>query len=96
MIEAISRLVPGVVGNPDSLVEESHELGDNGTRLLEYPSYTRPQNFRGLEVPSILLSGNHQQINNWRKEQSMLRTATRTAAHASTQATATRTSPTPT
>ena len=54
MIEAVSRLIPGVVGNPESLVEESHEDG-----LLEYPSYTKPPVWRGLEVPPVLLSGNH-------------------------------------
>jgi tRNA (guanine37-N1)-methyltransferase len=69
MIEAISRLVPGVVGNPESLVEESHEDG-----LLEYPSYTKPPVWRGLEVPPILLSGNHGAIAAWRREQSIERT----------------------
>lgn len=74
MIEAIVRLIPGVVGNPESLVEESHELNENDEALLEYPNFTRPQNFMGLEVPNVLLSGNHQLIANWRKEQSILRT----------------------
>ncbi|WES65215.1 tRNA (guanosine(37)-N1)-methyltransferase TrmD [Microbacter sp. GSS18] len=69
VIEATSRLVPGVVGNPDSLVEESHEDG-----LLEYPSYTKPAVWRGLEVPSVLLSGNHGAIERWRREQSLERT----------------------
>ncbi|WP_109210613.1 MULTISPECIES: tRNA (guanosine(37)-N1)-methyltransferase TrmD [Microbacterium] len=69
VIEAVSRLIPGVVGNPESLVEESHELG-----LLEYPSYTKPAQWRGLEVPAVLLSGNHGAIAAWRHEQSLERT----------------------
>ena len=69
MIEAIGRLVPGVVGNPESLTEESHENG-----LLEYPSYTKPAEWRGLEVPQILLSGNHGAIARWRHEQQVERT----------------------
>lgn len=70
MIEAIARLLPGVVGNPESLVEESHE--EDG--LLEYPSYTKPANWRDREVPPILLSGNHAAIAKWRREQSIERT----------------------
>jgi tRNA (guanine37-N1)-methyltransferase len=69
MIEAIGRLIPGVVGNPESLAEESHEDG-----LLEYPSYTKPAEWRGLEVPPILLSGNHGAIAAWRHEQQLERT----------------------
>jgi tRNA (guanine37-N1)-methyltransferase len=69
MIEAIGRLVPGVIGNPDSLVEESHEDG-----LLEYPSYTKPAEWRDLEVPPVLLSGNHAAIAAWRREQQLERT----------------------
>ena len=69
MIEAISRLIPGMVGNPESLVEESHEDG-----LLEYPSYTKPAQWRGLEVPPVLLSGNHAAIAAWRLEQQLERT----------------------
>ena len=69
MIEAIGRLVPGVVGNPESLVEESHEDG-----LLEYPSYTKPAVWRGREVPPVLLSGNHKAIADWRHEQQVERT----------------------
>jgi tRNA (guanine37-N1)-methyltransferase len=69
MIEAIGRLVPGVVGNPESLTEESHEDG-----LLEYPSYTKPAEWRGLGVPPILLSGNHGAIATWRREQQLERT----------------------
>jgi tRNA (guanine37-N1)-methyltransferase len=69
MIEAIGRLIPGVVGNPQSLVEESHEDG-----LLEYPSYTKPAEWRGHRVPDILLSGNHGAIDRWRHEQQVERT----------------------
>jgi len=69
MIEAIARLLPGMVGNPESLVEESHEDG-----LLEYPSYTKPAVWRGREVPPVLLSGNHAAIAKWRHEQSIERT----------------------
>jgi tRNA (guanine37-N1)-methyltransferase len=69
MIEAIGRLIPGVVGNPESLVEESHADG-----LLEYPSYTKPAAWRGFEVPPILLSGNHGAIAAWRHEQQLERT----------------------
>jgi len=69
VVEAVSRLVPGVVGNPESLVEESHEDG-----LLEYPSYTKPAVWREHEVPAVLLSGNHGAIAAWRREQSLERT----------------------
>ena len=69
MIEAIGRLIPGVVGNPQSLVEESHSDG-----LLEYPSYTKPAEWRGLEVPPVLLNGNHGAIAAWRREQQLERT----------------------
>ena len=69
MVEAIGRLVPGVVGNPESLVEESHQDG-----LLEYPSYTKPQVWRGLEVPDVLRSGNHGAVAAWRHEQRIERT----------------------
>ncbi|MCU1549875.1 MAG: trmD [Glaciihabitans sp.] len=69
MIEAVGRLIPGVIGNPESLTEESHEDG-----LLEYPSYTKPAQWRGLEVPPVLLSGNHGAIAAWRREQQLERT----------------------
>jgi tRNA (guanine37-N1)-methyltransferase len=69
MIEAVGRLVPGVVGNPASLTEESHEDG-----LLEYPSYTKPASWRDLEVPPVLLSGNHGAIAAWRHDQQIERT----------------------
>ena len=73
MIEAIVRLVPGFMGNPASLAEESH--GDDG--LLEYPVYTKPASWRGLDVPDVLLSGHHGAIAAWRREQSERRTAER-------------------
>jgi len=72
MIEAIGRLVPGVVGNPESLIEESHEDG-----LLEYPSYTKPSVWRGREAPPVLLSGNHGAVAAWRREQQLVRTRER-------------------
>lgn len=72
MIEAIGRLIPGVVGNPESLVEESHEDG-----LLEYPSYTKPSSWRERPVPDVLLSGNHAAIAAWRREQQLERTRAR-------------------
>ena len=72
MVEAIGRLIPGVVGNPDSLVEESHEDG-----LLEYPSYTKPAVWRERPVPDVLLSGNHGAIAAWRREQQWERTRRR-------------------
>lgn len=72
MIEAIVRLIPGFMGNPDSVVEESHSDG-----LLEYPSYTRPASWRGLDVPEVLLSGHHANITQWRREQSEQRTKQR-------------------
>ncbi len=69
MIEAVARLVPGVIGNPASLDEESHAEG-----LLEYPSYTKPATWRGLDVPPVLLSGNHAEIAKWRRAQQEERT----------------------
>lgn len=72
MIEAVGRLVPGVVGNPESLVEESHELG-----MLEYPIYTKPASWRGLDVPDVLLSGHHGKVAEWRREQAIARTRER-------------------
>jgi tRNA (guanine37-N1)-methyltransferase len=69
MIEATVRLLPGFMGNPESLVEESHERG-----LLEYPSYTKPRSWRGLDVPEVLLSGNHEAIRSWREAQARERT----------------------
>ena len=70
--EAVIRLLPGFMGNPDSLVEESHEDG-----LLEYPVYTKPASWRGLDVPDVLLSGDHGRIAAWRHDQAVRRTAAR-------------------
>jgi tRNA (guanine37-N1)-methyltransferase len=72
MVEAVARLLPGVVGNAESLVEESHEDG-----LLEYPVYTRPPVWEGRAVPDVLLSGNHAAIAQWRHAQRLARTAER-------------------
>ena len=72
IIEAVARLVPGVLGNPESLAEESFSAG-----LLEYPQYTRPETFRGMKVPDILLSGDHQKIRAWREAEARKRTAER-------------------
>jgi tRNA (guanine37-N1)-methyltransferase len=69
MVEAVGRLLPGVIGNPESLTEESHEAG-----LLEYPSYTKPAVWRGREVPPVLRSGDHGAVARWRHEQSVERT----------------------
>jgi tRNA (guanine37-N1)-methyltransferase len=69
VIDTVIRYVPGVLGDPDSLVEESH----NDPGRLEYPQYTRPRVFRGMEVPGVLISGNHQEVARWRQEQSLSR-----------------------
>jgi len=69
MIEAITRLIPGFMGNSESIVEESHSDG-----LLEYPSYTKPSSWRDLEVPAVLLSGHHAEIQKWRRDQQVERT----------------------
>jgi tRNA (guanine37-N1)-methyltransferase len=69
MIEAITRLIPGVLGNPESLTEESH----NSDGYLEYPNFTKPQEWRGFGVPEILLSGNHAEIAKWRETQAQER-----------------------
>lgn len=76
MIEAVTRLLPGFMGNPESLSEESHHTGDDGG-LLEYPVYTKPPSWRGHEVPEVLFSGHHANIARWRRDQSLLRTARR-------------------
>jgi tRNA (guanine37-N1)-methyltransferase len=69
MIEAITRLIPGVLGNPQSLAEESH----NDEGYLEYPNFTKPADWRNLQVPEVLLSGNHKEIEKWRAEQAIER-----------------------
>lgn len=72
LINGVVRLLPGTVGKEESLKAESFEAG-----LLDYPQYTRPANFRGWEVPPVLLSGNHQEIERWRREQQIQRTKER-------------------
>jgi tRNA (guanine37-N1)-methyltransferase len=72
VIEAVARLLPGVLGNEGSAAEESFASG-----LLEYPHYTRPAEFRGWEVPAVLRSGDHAAVQAWRRAQSLLRTAER-------------------
>jgi tRNA (guanine37-N1)-methyltransferase len=72
VIDAVARLLPGVLGSDESAKDDSHAGG-----LLEYPQYTRPKTYRGWETPQVLLSGNHAQIAKWRREQSILRTLRR-------------------
>ena len=69
VIDAVSRLLPGVLGDPTGAEDDSHSMG-----LLEYPHYTRPPEFRGWQVPEILLSGDHGRIEKWRREQALTRT----------------------
>lgn len=71
MADALVRLIPGALGNAQSIVQESHEDG-----LLEYPQYTRPRSFEGVDVPEILLSGDHAKVARWRRQQSLVRTRT--------------------
>jgi len=75
IVDACSRLLPGVLGNEASTIDESHSASTGG--LLEYPHYTRPAEFRGETVPAELLSGHHAQIAAWRREQAIVRTAKR-------------------
>ena len=72
LIDTIIRLLPGVLGDPDGALDDSHASG-----VLEYPHYTRPADFRGWEVPEVLLSGDHARVARWRREQSLLRTLRR-------------------
>ena len=72
IINGLTRLIPGTLGDPDSLVDESHN-----SYLLEYPQYTRPKIFKGMEVPNVLLSGNHKEIRSWREKKSLERTLDR-------------------
>ncbi len=69
IIDAVSRLIPGVLGDPTGAEDDSHSMG-----LLEYPHYTRPPEFRGWKVPDVLLSGDHAKIEKWRREQALTRT----------------------
>ena len=72
IIDAVSRLLPGVLGDPTGAEDDSHSMG-----LLEYPHYTRPPEFRGWQVPEVLLSGDHGKIEKWRREQALIRTLAR-------------------
>jgi tRNA (guanine37-N1)-methyltransferase len=72
VIDAVARLVPGVIGNEASSIDESFK-----EPLLEYPQYTRPQTFMEMEVPGVLLSGNHEEIRRWRRKESIRRTILR-------------------
>jgi tRNA (guanine37-N1)-methyltransferase len=72
VVDAVTRLLPGVLGESESVEEESFSAG-----LLEYPHYTRPREFRGQAVPDVLLSGHHEEIRKWRRRQSLLRTLER-------------------
>ena len=72
IINGVTRLLPGTLGDPDSLVDESHN-----SSLLEYPHYTRPLTFKDMQVPDILVSGNHEEIKSWRRQKSIERTLER-------------------
>jgi tRNA (guanine37-N1)-methyltransferase len=72
VVDSVVRRLPGALGSEESLAEESHSQG-----LLEYPQYTRPPDFRGLQPPEVLLSGHHEEVRRWRRRQSLLRTARR-------------------
>ena len=72
IINGLTRLIPGTLGDPSSLVDESHN-----SSLLEYPQYTRPKIFKGMEVPNVLISGNHKEIRSWREKKSLERTLDR-------------------
>ncbi|HBJ38830.1 MAG TPA: tRNA (guanosine(37)-N1)-methyltransferase TrmD, partial [Planctomycetaceae bacterium] len=74
VIDAVVRLLPGVLGDENSSVDDSFSRGN---RLLEFPQYTRPREFRGCEVPEVLLSGDHGRIAAWRADQVQIRTAQR-------------------
>ena len=87
IVDAVVRLIPGVLGDADSTIEESFtmmdraekavESSDTPTALLEYPQFTRPREFKGMEVPPVLVSGDHEKIKRWRAEQALQRTRTR-------------------
>ena len=72
LIDGVVRLLPGALGHPESSEEESFENG-----ILEYPQYTRPSEYRGMKVPEVLLSGNHAEIEQWRRQQALERTRDR-------------------
>lgn len=69
LVDVLSRLIPGVLGDPEGAADDSHASG-----LLEYPHYTRPPEYRGWRVPDVLISGHHAEINRWRRQQALLRT----------------------
>jgi tRNA (guanine37-N1)-methyltransferase len=75
VVDAVVRLIPGVLGDDESIQDESFRHGDT----LEYPHYTRPREYRGMEVPEVLISGDHAKIDSWRQEQAILRTEARRA-----------------
>ncbi|MGH9397992.1 MAG: tRNA (guanosine(37)-N1)-methyltransferase TrmD [Terriglobia bacterium] len=77
LIESVTRLLPGVLGNEESIQSESFAPSDSDGRsaLLDFPHYTRPADFRGLKVPEVLLSGNHEEIAGWRRHQALLKTS---------------------
>ncbi|MCG3179869.1 MAG: tRNA (guanine-N(1)-)-methyltransferase [Phycisphaerae bacterium] len=78
VIDALTRLIPGALGAEDGAHEESFRpLGPDGERLLEYPQYTRPRSYRGLDVPEVLIGGDHAKVDRWRMEQARLRTEQR-------------------
>jgi tRNA (guanine37-N1)-methyltransferase len=72
LVDAVTRLIPGVLGDPDGALDDSHASG-----LLEYPHYTRPADFRGWRVPDVLASGDHARLATWRRQQALLRTRQR-------------------
>jgi tRNA (guanine37-N1)-methyltransferase len=72
VVDAVARLIPGVLGNEESARHESFAMG-----LLECPQYTRPEEFRGWKVPDVLLSGHHREIEDWRRRESLKRTLER-------------------
>jgi tRNA (guanine37-N1)-methyltransferase len=72
LIDAVARLLPGMLGDPDGALDDSFSSG-----MLEYPHYTRPEDFRGWKVPEVLLSGNHSEIERWRREKALARTKNR-------------------
>lgn len=77
VIDAVVRLLPGVLKKPEAITEESFsnfQLSNSNFQLLEYPQYTRPENFEGKKVPEVLLSGNHQEITKWRRKKSLEKT----------------------
>jgi tRNA (guanine37-N1)-methyltransferase len=74
LVDALTRLIPGSVGDPESVADDSFS---NDSRGLEYPQYTRPRVFRGMDIPEVLLSGNHARIAKWRREQGLLKTRDR-------------------